>query len=920
MDEQVIPVPITAGATVIKDVPLTSSIYQLDKFVVSGEREGNAQAITIQRQSTGVKSVVSADALGALAGNPGDLVMRLPGVAGDSVGGDLRYVSIRGMSRDLGTITMDGNRMADAASADATREFQFQQVGSDAVERIEVVKSPTPDMDADSIGGAVNLVTKSAFDRAPGRRLTYSVGSIWRPFSHKDEPGGRRNYSVSYSEVFKNKIGITFNYGMREHTNAFDITGQNHENNDSAAAYTYNFNMTDQRVVRTRWGGNLKLDYKLTEQSRFFVNAVMNKHFEHSNHSVTTWQTNQTVATRDASGNFTGTGGIIPGYTKDMTEWRSVAASMVTTLGQSANKNSEAFHYQAGAVHKFRSLNIDYDGYYSQSETLYPKFGGLAFIARGIGMRIDRSSKHGPNFPDVTQIGGPDITKISSYTENNFNVSNSSGVDEYQGAAINAKKVFTAVVPAYVKVGLRIRSQTRDLTNTPLRYTLVGADGVMGVNPATGINDDNLAQFVNPVYSYRIYPRKYPLLPYAARAYRDKKGSTDDYWGPNPATHLAANPQQWRQNVTADTTDALLGERTFKEKVTAAYVMGSVDLGKVEVMGGFRVEKTKTSGEGAKNDFTAAERARRAAWVGPVTDAEAIRRVRAQYGTRITNRGEYQDLYPGLHFKYKPFDRMVARASYAANIGRPAISSLLPRIDVTHETQIVVVNNPSLRPQNANNFDVSLEYYFEPAGMLTAGVFLKEITDFIFTDNSKYIAAGADNGYDGEYVGYNLRTSANGGFARVKGLELAYQQQFTFLPGWLKSFGVFANYTRLETKGNYGGATVSTTGQVAGFTPETGNLGISYIRNGMSLRVQFNHKGKTLNGFNVNPAAQTWIMARSVVDIKTVFPIRRNLNFYLDVNNILNEAERATVRGNAGRPILHQHQTQQFLFGLNGRF
>lgn len=928
LDSQSFPISVQAGVNVVRDVPLTSSIYQLDKFVVAGEREGNAQAITLQKASLGVKNVVSADALGALAGNPADLVARLPGVVGDSVGGDIRYVSIRGVNSSLSTVTMDGNRMADAASNGATREFQFQQVGSDAIERIEVVKSPTPDMDADSIGGAVNLVSKSAFDRAPGRRLSYSVGSIWRPYSRRDEPGGRRGYTISYSEVFAEKIGVTFNYGMREHANTSDQTGMDRQIGDVDPVYTFNFNMQDFRNIRTRWGGNLKVDYKLSENSRFYVNFVMNKHFEHSNHTSTTWQTNQVVATRDAGGNLTGTGGIIPGYTRDVTEWRSVNDSMVTARGESHNKDAEAFQYNIGGVHKYKGFSIDYDVYSSRSENIYPKYGGLAFIARNIGMRINNYSKDGPAFPDIAQISGPDMTKIGSYTENNMNISNSTGLDQFRGGAINIKKDFQTVVPAYLKTGFRVREQRRDLTNTPQRWIYVGPDGVMGVNPANGINDDNLAQFVNPVYNYRVFG-KYPLLPYAARAYRDKKGSTDDYWGPNPATNLAANQQLWRQNVTQDTTDALLGARKFKEKVTAAYLMGNVELGKIEVLGGFRVEKTETEGQGAKNDLTADERARRAAYTGPTTTGfiattgpaatEAVRRIHAQYGTRITNRGEYQDIYPGLHFKYKPFAGLVTRLGYATNIGRPPISSLLPRIDVTHETQRVVVNNPSLKPQNANNFDLSAEYYFEPAGLLSAGVFLKEISDFIYTDSSKFIPTGAENGFDGEYVGYNLITSANGGFAKVRGLELAYQQQFTFLPGWWKGFGLFANYTRLETEGNFGTAAVTKTGQVPGFTPETGNLGISYIRSGMSIRIQFNHKGETLSGYNADPARRTYIMARSVVDIKTVFPIWKNYSFYLDVNNVLDEAERATQRGDARRLLSHSHLTPQFFFGINGR-
>ena len=89
---------------------------------------------------------MSADAFGGLAGNPADVVMRLPGVEGESVGGDNRYLRIRGLNQNLSTITQDGNRIADAASGGSSREFQFQTVGSDSIERIEVTKSPTPDV------------------------------------------------------------------------------------------------------------------------------------------------------------------------------------------------------------------------------------------------------------------------------------------------------------------------------------------------------------------------------------------------------------------------------------------------------------------------------------------------------------------------------------------------------------------------------------------------------------------------------------------------------------------------------------------------------------------------------------------------------------------------------------------------------
>jgi hypothetical protein len=160
---------VAAGAPNHRNIGLTAAIYTMEKFSVAGEREGLAQAIALQKVSNGVKNIISTDAFGSIGGNPADLVARLPGVNTTGFEGDTRYVQIRGLSQNLGTVTMDGNRVADAAFAGSGRSYSFQMVSSDSFERIEVVKSPTPDMDGDSIAGAVNMVSKSAFDSSPQR-------------------------------------------------------------------------------------------------------------------------------------------------------------------------------------------------------------------------------------------------------------------------------------------------------------------------------------------------------------------------------------------------------------------------------------------------------------------------------------------------------------------------------------------------------------------------------------------------------------------------------------------------------------------------------------------------------------------------------------------------------------------------------
>ena len=75
----------------------------------------------------------------------------------------------------------DGDRIASSQSANAGRTFEFEQASLNNIETIEVTKAPTPDMDADSIGGNVNIVSKSAFDRNQPRTFNYSIGGVWRP-------------------------------------------------------------------------------------------------------------------------------------------------------------------------------------------------------------------------------------------------------------------------------------------------------------------------------------------------------------------------------------------------------------------------------------------------------------------------------------------------------------------------------------------------------------------------------------------------------------------------------------------------------------------------------------------------------------------------------------------------------------------
>lgn len=942
LDSYRVPVSLARGTLQRRDVALTADIYKMSSFTVTGEREGNALAITMQRESNGVRNIVSTDAFGALAGNPADLLVRLPGVEGTSTSGDTRYIRIRGMHESLSSVTVDGNRVASANGAGTDRIMEFQPTGADAIERIEVIKSPTPDMDGDSIGGAVNMVSKSAFDRAPGRYIATSVGGIWRPLSQRKDPV-HETFTFSYSEVFRGRLGVAVNFASRVHGTPEDIMNagwQTLANGTTGPRFNSSFSFENlQFYDRTGLGGGVKIDYKVNEGSRLFVNVTYNQYGEYAFAYGGAFSTTASLATVDAAGNPTGGGGILPGYTDRVTRWRGttttpgggtlVSPSTLNVYTRTTERKNAVGQYTIGGDHKFAGLEVDWNAYLSKAKAHYPGNKRFDLFARGFGLQIERQDE--AYYPYVTQTAGPDFTLISSYdnaTNNTYTINlRKTAWDQFRGLSVNAKKSVTTVVPAYLKAGYRFRGQERDGTNTAYRGNYVGRDGVMGVNPATGGNDDNLAQFVLPLNSgdarYSDRFQRYPRLPFPRRM--ELRSGYDGYSNArsfNIDSAFERNRELFRDDIAFNIQQNLEGDTHFAEDIHAAYLLGSVQLGRLNILGGVRVERTEVLGRGAGATLTAEERARRAQWVGPVTDDELRRRTIAQYSTITEARGEYQNVLPGLHFKYRPLPNVIARLSYATNIGRPDIGNLIARTTANPDSMTLSANNPSLKPQTSDNFDFSVEYYLRPAGVVSAGVFLKELKSFIFTQSGLVVPPGTDNGFGGDYAGYTLTSKANGGSAKIKGLELNFSQQFSFLPGWWSGFGAFANYTRLDAQGNYNTGNViavAPTAEVAGFNPQLANLGLSYIRNKISIRLQFSHRDRYLITYNATDSAKTYARKRNTFDLKTGYQISRHFDVYLNVDNVLNEDDRALeLFGHYPTSLIRI--SPLFHFGVNARF
>ena len=174
LDSQQIMVRVLPGQVNTHDVALSSGIYTMDALVVADVREGNALAITQQRNAPNVKNVAATDAFGNIAdGNAAEMLRLLPGMAAENTESESRFMMIRGIDANLNSVTFDGMKLASGGSG-SERQTGMSEIPLGTVEYMEVTKSPTPDMDGDSIGGTINMRPASVFDRTNPRRITYA--------------------------------------------------------------------------------------------------------------------------------------------------------------------------------------------------------------------------------------------------------------------------------------------------------------------------------------------------------------------------------------------------------------------------------------------------------------------------------------------------------------------------------------------------------------------------------------------------------------------------------------------------------------------------------------------------------------------------------------------------------------------------
>ncbi len=205
-------------------------LVQEEITVQATRLEGQLRAINQQRTAQGVKTIISEELFGQVNdGNIGNALQKLPGLSVDTDGFSEipRYVNIRGVSTAYNSVQVDGQRLASSgngrgeAYGDTGRGFALDDLPSAAINQVEIVKSPTPDMEHDGLGGAVNLRTRTALDYG-GQRFDFKVGMNHNALRDEAFP----DLSGTYSNIFDlsggQRLGVSITLQYNETNEGFD--------------------------------------------------------------------------------------------------------------------------------------------------------------------------------------------------------------------------------------------------------------------------------------------------------------------------------------------------------------------------------------------------------------------------------------------------------------------------------------------------------------------------------------------------------------------------------------------------------------------------------------------------------------------------------------------------------------------------
>ena len=799
--------------------------------IVTGQRASLARAIAVQEQADHIVSVVSSDDIGHLPDkNAAEALARVPGVSVQRDQGEGRYVVVRGLDADYNSVTING---ALVPSPEATRRaVALDVLPAGLVRSLEVSKSLTPDQDANSLGGSVEVKTLSAFD-LPGK--LFSAGTA----VSRDGNTGQNSPSANllWAQRFMDgKLGV-----------AAGVSGEKRkfgsDNVETGGAWDgqrlSGFELRDYLPQRERRAAAVNLDYRPDAATSVAVRGFVSRFSDDE------------VRDRLTVGKFGGDD-IAEGDTdsarverrlrqrKYTQEIRSLTGSLDQRFGNTWKLHLEAAHSRA---------TDDTPDAISDA-----RFRG-ADDFEGIGFTNGRTPR----------LAAPDaVFDPASYELNTLALERSHASDTTRQLRLDLQRDFElGDWGGAVKFGAK--ATRRDKDNDTDAWEFGSDDPEDG--DYFGAGPTSLSAFAGPrQLDYKLGSIGYAIDPALVRA---------------RLAGLARDPAR-----VAD--ESALDDFAMAEDIDAAYLQASLRRGAWSLLAGVRAERTRFRAMGSQVS-----------------------------GDDITPRAasrSYTNWLPGMHLRYDVDRTTSLRAAWTNSVVRANFSQLAPGISLDGEDE-ATIGNPELAPLRSHNLDIGLERVIGREGVVSAYLFNKEIRDFTYATNLAGSGAWADYASAISY--------ANGGKARVRGVELAWQQPLRMLPAPWNGLLVGINGSLTQSRAGIDSATgdgarATRSIRMPGQSKRTGNAMIGYEAGPFSTRLALNYKSPYLLelGEDVLDAGQDrYVDSQKQLDFSMSWKLNKRWQLSFDASNLNNE-KYYVYQGDKARNAQFEQYGRTYRIGL----
>ena len=860
---------------------------ELEEVIVTGIRAGLRTSLEVKRESINVVDAISAEDIGDFPDkNLGEALQRITGVQISRQDGEGRGVSIRGAEPGLNRVEINGVT-ALSLTVGGGREVDFRDLPVEFVSRLEVYKSSTPEMTEGGIGGTVRIVTRRPLD-SPEPYLAGSTQMIYSNLAEEYDP----KLALIGSRTFLNNtlgvlVGATYEERHLDSHNARTTGWLRRAPSASGAGATpgrgtdVNFDGTLDWIPEIpRYG----LDRRETRRPSFL--------------GIVEWKPTEDVklfaegtyarAKEDVSSMFlqlsAGTGLIdyansVVGADNTVSHLEITSSSALPIELGYRNINGtldrEQYTTALGAQWDLGAFKLDGRVTYASAEVQNSERNSVATIFGLPRAIVDyNNGQRAPNFtfPGIDTTTADAVNNLTAQFNPRVNA------QEETSAQFNVEYQPDSDWLTSIKTGMEVRELTMDsvLFQRTIQLTSRAAPPASAAStitvPVAASVIQNIINDNSGVNDVRFFATGDIGFGGGVRHWNDNNDAT--YNATIAASGLGSiDPQAFNPN--ADTNNSYqnyLDSWDVEEKTKAAYLQGSFKFDElaVPISGTIGVRYVDT--EVVSSGFS------------------RIRLNNVVSFPRASSDGGYQKWLPSLNLRFDLTDQLVGRMTAGKVLARPSPAQLaLRRTLDTSVGRTGTRGNPDLKPYEATQYDLGLEWYFSQDGFLSATAFRKEIAEFIVNQTRREEADGSpgDNSDDD----YTITSPVNGGNpVTINGIEAGAQLAFDFLPQPFNGFGTLANITYQKDDGFKGRDVITNEAlPFPGLSRLSYNYSLYFENERFGARASYNWREKWLTTASGRGLLAEYTEDFGSLDASVSYNIRPEVTVFLEAINLLDD-------------------------------